>query len=118
MTSEALPRAFKTSRPVTLSLALWAVLALAVFSIVFDAKTRAAGVDFVATQRARRAESQPLDTIDHGFRPRVRSAAVQSSVWFFLILIGGGGATLVVARSATLSERERFRSRESKGATF
>jgi hypothetical protein len=101
---------------VKLSLALWAVLALAVFSIVFDAKTRAAGVDFVAAQRARRAQGQPLDTIDRGFRPRVQGAAVESSVWCFLILIGGGGATLVVARSATLSERERFRSRESKGS--
>jgi hypothetical protein len=102
--------------PITLSLALWAVLALAVFSIIFDARTRAAGVGFVAAQAARRAQGAPLDTIDHGFRPRVRAAAAESAVYPVVILVIGTGATLVVARSATLSERERFRSRESKGS--
>ena len=93
--------------PVTLSLALWAVLALAVFSVVFDAKTRAAGVDFVAAQRARRAEGRPLDTIDHGFRPRVRAAVVESAVWPLVLFTTAAGATLALARRATL--------RESKG---
>jgi hypothetical protein len=101
MTSEALPRAFKTSGPVTLSLALWAVLAIAVFSIIFDAKTRAVGFDFVRLQLERRAQGAPLDTIDHGFRPRVRTAALESSVWFFLVLVSGTGATLLAARRAT-----------------
>ena len=87
--------------PVKLSLALWLVLALAVFSVVFDAKTRAAGFDFVAAQMARRAQGEPLDTIDNGFRPRLHAAAVESSLWPVLILIGGGGATLIVARRAT-----------------
>lgn len=98
------------------SLALWAGLAIAVFSIIFDAKTRAAGVDFLTAQVARRAQGAPLDTIDHGFRPRVREAARESALWPLLILTGGGAATMFSARRATLSERERFRSRESKGA--
>lgn len=102
--------------PATLSLALWAILALAVFSIVFDAKTRAAGFDFVAAQMARRAQGQPLDTIDNGFRPRMHAAAAESGVWLVLILVGGGGATLVARRASTLSERERSRWRESKGS--
>jgi hypothetical protein len=94
------------TQPVKWSLALWVVLALAVFSIVFDAKTRAAGFDFVAAQMARRAQGQPLDTIDHDFRPRMQAAAAESSVWLVLILLGGGGATLFAARSATPSSRE------------
>ena len=86
---------------VKLSLALWAILALAVFSITFDAKTRAAGFDFVSAQMARRAQGQPLETIDNGFRPRMHSAAAESAMWLFVILIAGGGATLVAARRAT-----------------
>lgn len=104
MTSEASQQRefepFKTSGLVKLSIALWAVLALAVFSIIFDAKTRAAGFDFVSSQVARRAQGTPLDTIDHGFRPRVRSAAAESSAYLFLILISGTGATLAAARAA------------------
>jgi hypothetical protein len=102
MTSEALPKAFKTSSLVKLSLALWAVLALAVFSISFDAKTRDAGFDFVRSQVARRAQGAPLETIDNGFRPRLRTAAAESSVWFFLVLVSGTGATLVAARRSVL----------------
>jgi hypothetical protein len=90
------------TNPVKLSLALWAVLALAVFSIIFDAKTRAAGFDFVRLQQARRAQGAPLETIDNGFRPRVRSAAAESSVWFFVVLVSGAGATLVAARRSVL----------------
>ena len=88
--------------PVKVSLALWAVLAVAVFSIIFDAKTRAAGFDFVRSQAARRAQGAPLETIDNGFRPRLRTAAAESSVWFFLVLVSGTGATLVAARRASL----------------
>ena len=101
MTSAAPGHARRNSGSlVRLSLTLWAVLALAVFSIIFDAKTRVAGFDFVASQAARRAEGAPLDTIENGFRPRVRSAAAESSVWLFLILAVGTGATLVAGRSA------------------
>ena len=84
---------------VKLSLALWTVLALAVFSIIFDAKTRVAGFEFIASQAARRAQGAPLDTIDNGFRPRVRAAAAESSVWLLVVLMSGTGATLVAGRS-------------------
>jgi len=98
MTSAVVPR-LRRGR-VRASLALWAVLALAVFSIIFDAKTRMAGFDFLASQAARRAQGAPLATIDNGFRPRVRAAAVESSGYLFVILLSGTGATLVAARSA------------------
>ena len=94
----------RTSPLVKVSLALWAVLALAVFSIIFDAKTRAAGFAFVTSQTARRAQGAPLDTIDHGFRPRLRAAALESAPWGVLILTGGVAATLVARRATILSE--------------
>ena len=106
------------SKPVKWSLALWSVLALAVFSIIFDVKTRVAGFDFVASQAARRAQGAPLDTIDHGFRPRVRAAAAESASWLLLVLVGGTGATLVAARRATRSERARLRPRGSTGSVL
>jgi hypothetical protein len=81
-----------------LALALWAVLALAVFSVTFDWQTCLAGWQFVHQQVDRRARGLPLETIENGFRPMVRAAALQSSVWLFVILAGGTGAVLLAAR--------------------
>ena len=83
------------------SLALWAVLAIAVFSITFDWKTRQAGVDFIRLQMAHRAQGVPLDSIDHGFRPRVRSAAVESAVWPLVMFATAAGVTLLSSRRVT-----------------
>jgi hypothetical protein len=82
------------------SLALWAVLALAVFSDLFDWRTRQAGFQFVTAQAARRAHGQPLDTIESGFRPLVSAAAMQSLAWAGLVLLAGTGATWLAARRA------------------
>jgi len=87
--------------PVKVSLALWALLAIAVFSITFDWKTRRAGFDFVRSQIERRAQGAPLDTIDHGFRPRVRSAAVESAVWPLVMFAAAAGVTLMSSRRVT-----------------
>jgi hypothetical protein len=81
-----------------LALALWAVLALAVFSVTFDWQTRLAGWQFVRQQVDRRARGLPLETIENGFRPMVRAAARQSSVWLLVILAGGTGAVWLAAR--------------------
>ena len=82
----------------TLALVLWTVFALAVFSVTFDWQTRVAGWRFVAQQFERRAEGRPLETIESGFRPMVRAAALQSSVWLVAILGAGTIAVLVAAR--------------------
>ena len=81
-----------------LALALWVVLALTVFSVTFDWQTRLAGWRFVGQQFERRAQGAPLATIDTGFRPMVRAAALQSSVWLVAILGVGTVAVLVAAR--------------------
>ena len=94
---------------VTFALALWAVLAIAVFSVTFDWQTRRAAWQFMTGQAARRAQGLPVDTIENGFRPMMHAAARQSAIWLLLILAGGTTAVLVAARSAALSERERFR---------
>jgi hypothetical protein len=84
--------------PVQLALALWAVLALAVFSVTFDWQTRLAGWQFVRQQIERRAQGAPLATIEDGFRPMVRAAAWQSSLWLLAVFAGGSGAVLMAAR--------------------
>ena len=58
-----------------LNLALWAVFAAFVFSVIFDFHTRVAAIDFMAAQYQRRITGKPLETIEHGFRPLVRQAA-------------------------------------------
>ena len=83
---------------VALALALWAILALAVFSVTFDWHARVAGYEFVRAQVQRRAQGLPLETIEHGFRPLVRAAAWQSSLWLLVILAGGTSAVLMAAR--------------------
>ena len=86
---------------VKLALALWTLLAVMVFSVTFDWQTRLAGWQFVGEQIARQKLGMPLDTIENGFRPKVRAAALQSSLWLLLILAGGTGAVLVAARGDT-----------------
>lgn len=85
-------------REARIALALWAVLAVAVFSVRFDWQTRLAARQFMAQQSARRSQGVPVETIEEGFRPMVRSAARQSAVWPALILTGGTGAILIAAR--------------------
>ena len=101
MTSASLDRAFRTSSLVRWSLGLWAVFAIAVFSITFDWNTRQAGIDFIRSQAARRAQGAALDTIDHGFRPRMRAAAMESAVWPLVMFVTAAGVTLLSSRRAT-----------------
>ena len=84
--------------PAKFALALWAILALMVFCVTFDWQTRMAGFDFIRAQTQLRAQGAPLATIENGFRPMVRDAAVRSSLWPAAILAVGGGAVLLAAR--------------------
>ena len=78
-----------------LALALWAVFAALVFSVIFDFHTRVAAMDFMAAQYHRRISGVPLETIELGFRPLVRQAARQAAPWPILIFAIGTGATLI-----------------------
>ena len=90
------------SGPIRLALVLWAVLAVAVFSVTFDWQTRVAAWQFMGQQIERRAQGLPVATIEEGFRPMVHAASRQSSVWLVLILTGGAGAILIAARRSTI----------------
>ena len=80
------------------ALGLWLLLAVVVFNVRFDWQTRAANQAFVRAQLARQKQGQPLPTINDGFRPMVRRAALDSSVW--LVAIAAGGSVAVAAARA------------------
>ena len=81
-----------------LALALWAVFAALVFSVIFDLHTRVAAMDFMAAQYHRRISGAPLETIERGFRPLVRQAALRAAPWPILIFAIGTGATVLAER--------------------
>ena len=81
-----------------LALALWAVVAALVFSVIFDFHTRVAAMQFMAGQYQRRVQGVPVETIEHGFRPLVRQAAQRSAIWPLVILALGTGAALAAER--------------------
>ena len=82
------------------AIGLWAVLAMAVFSVTFDWQTREAGLLFAGNQVRRHAAGLPVATINEGFRPMVRSAALRSSAWLGLILSAGVIATVAASRAS------------------
>jgi hypothetical protein len=77
---------------------LWLLFAIVVFSVRFDWQTRAANHAFVQSQLARQKQGQPPLTINDGFRPLVRQAARDSSVWLILISVGGSLAVAAGSR--------------------
>ena len=79
------------------AIGLWLLLAVVVFNVRFDWQTRQANHAFVQAQLARQQQGQPLVTINDGFRPMVRQAALSSSVWL-VVIAGGGLAAVAIAR--------------------
>jgi len=77
---------------------LWILLAIVVFNVRYDWRTRVAGHEFVAAQLERVRVGQPPLTINDGFRPMVRQAAIDSSVWLVWIAGAGSGATVLASR--------------------
>jgi len=88
------------TRQAHLAIGLWAVLACAVFSVTFDWQTRAAGHRFAGSQLQLYEAGLPVATINEGFRPVVRSAALRSSAWLGLILGTGVIATVAASRAS------------------
>ena len=88
------------TRRARLAIALWAVFGFAVFNVTFDWQTRMAGLAFAGAQLQRHAAGLPVVTINDGFRPMVRSAALRSSGWLSLILGTGVVATIAATRAA------------------
>jgi hypothetical protein len=83
-------------------MALWVLLGLVVFNVTFDWQTRTSGLLFAGAQLQRQRLHQPLPTIEEGFRPMVRQAALASSRWLVLIVVTGG---VLVASAGRTRER-------------
>ena len=83
-------------------MALWLLLAIVVFSVTFDWKTRMAGHAFVAAQIAHRKQGEPVQTINEAFRPMVRQAALEAGQWLVLIASAGAVLTLAAGKRAHL----------------
>ena len=83
-------------RTTSWAIGLWLLLAVVVFNVRFDWQTRAANHAFVRSQLARLQQGQPPLTINEGFRPMVRQAALDSSLWLILISVGGSVAVASV----------------------
>ena len=95
-------KSFKTSATPKVAMALWFLLAIVVFNVSFDWNTRMAGHAFVAAQQAQRQRGLPLQTINDGFRPMVRQAALDAGRWLVLIASAGAVLTLVAGKRAHL----------------
>lgn len=92
--------------------AFWGVLAFVVWNVTFDWATRRAAADFSHQQLAQHANAAPTVTINDGFRPLVRQAAVRSTVWAGL-LMGIAGVTIAWASRRGTSAPPHLRTRVS-----
>ena len=77
---------------------LWFLLAIVVFNVKFDWDVRAANNRCVRSQIVRHQQGLPTLTINDAFRPMVRDAARDASVW--LIAIAAFGTIAVGAVQA------------------
>ncbi|MBY0495278.1 MAG: hypothetical protein K2Y23_13785 [Cyanobacteria bacterium] len=86
----------------TVAMAVWFLLAIVVFNVRFDWQARAANHAFVRSQIVRHQQGQPTLTINDAFRPMVRQAAIDGSVWLVSIASLGVVLTAVAARRTGL----------------
>jgi hypothetical protein len=89
------------TRQARFAIGLWLLLAVAVFSVMFDWQTRVAAHQFVQAQVARHQRGEPLISINDGYTPMVRAAAARAAVWLVAIAAAGTAATLVASRPAS-----------------
>lgn len=84
-------------------MALWFLLAIVVFNVTFDWNARMANRAFVSSQLARQRHGVPVQTINDGFRPMVRAAAVDASKWLVLISAAGVMLTYLAGKRPILN---------------
>jgi hypothetical protein len=82
-------------------MALWFLLAIVVFHVTFDWQVRMANHAFVRSQIVRHQQGQPTLTIEEAFRPMVRQAALDSSLWLAGIAAVGVVAVAAASRGRT-----------------
>lgn len=77
---------------------LWIALAFVVWNVVFDRTVAVEGARFVRESIQREQGGEPPVTIADGYRPRVRRAALDASLWGGIVLVLG---FVAVRRSST-----------------
>lgn len=75
-------------------MALWLLFAIVVFNVRFDWRTRMAGHEFVRRQILQQQQGLPVQTINDGFRPMVRDAAIDAAGWMAVIAVAGAALTV------------------------
>jgi hypothetical protein len=68
---------------------LWLVFAFGTWNVVFDREVAVAGLAFTRDQVVRYQQGQPVTSIDEGFSPHVRAAALRASGWAGAVLALG-----------------------------
>ena len=76
----------------------WLVLGFVVWNVLFDRQVALAAVAFTREQTRNHEQGLPLVTIDDGFSPEVRAAAVRATLSTSALLVVGAVLTFVVHR--------------------
>ena len=79
-------------------LILWVVFAVVVWNVVFDRRVYEASLTFTQQQIQASQVGQPVTSIEAGFRPQVRRAALEASAWGGSVLAAGFVLTMVLNR--------------------
>jgi hypothetical protein len=73
-----------------LVLALWIVFAFVTWNVVFDRRVAVAAIEFTRDQVGRHERGEPVLFIEDAFTPRVRTAALEASLYAGAVLAAGG----------------------------
>ena len=87
------------SRSVLLTFSFWLALGFVSWNVVFDRRVAAAALAFTRAQTLDHQHGRPTVSIDDGFSPRVRDAAVTASLW--------AGAIVAIGAAVSLTARPR-----------
>jgi hypothetical protein len=86
------------TRSFAVTFCFWLVLGFVVWNVLFDRQVALAAVAFTREQTRNRERGLPRVTIDEGFSPGVRAAAVRATLYTSALLAVGAGLTLIVQR--------------------
>jgi hypothetical protein len=81
-------------------LIIWAAFAFVTWNVVFDRQVYLAAVEFTQQQIERHQRGEPVRSIDEGFRPRLRDAALRATLWGGSVLVAGIVLASVAGRQA------------------
>jgi len=70
-------------------IALWVAFAFVSWNVIFDRHVATAAIEFTREQILRYQQGTATTSIDVGFSPRVREAALRASLWTSPIVVAG-----------------------------